>query len=83
MLTRLKKAWRMVRGQEEYALTVEESKVLTHVLQILSNRTGYRRANIMLWETIVATPNNTVSEQRLSDVMKTLSQKLLKQADYD
>jgi hypothetical protein len=83
MLTRLKKAWRMFRGQEEYALTVEESKVLTHVLQILSNRTGYRRANIMLWETIVATPNNTVSEQRLSDVMKTLSQKLLKQADYD
>lgn len=83
MLTRLKKVWRMFRGQEEYALTVEESKVLTHVLQILNNRTGYRRANTMLWETIVATPNNTVSEQRLSDVMKSLATKLLKQQDYD
>jgi hypothetical protein len=28
MLTRLKKVWRMFRGQEEYSLTVEESKVL-------------------------------------------------------
>jgi Zn-dependent M32 family carboxypeptidase len=83
MLTRLKKVWRMVRGKEEYALTVEESKVLRHVLRTLMNYLGYGSINLNLWNKIMTENDPTLLEDNLSDVMKSLATKLLKQQDYD
>jgi hypothetical protein len=83
MLTRLKKVWRMFRGQEEYSLTVEESKVLRHVLRTLMNYLGYGSINLNLWNKIMTENDPTLLEDNLSDVMKSLATKLLKQQDYD
>jgi hypothetical protein len=83
MLTRLKKVWRMFRGQEEYSLTVEESKVLRHVLRTLMNYWGYGSVNLKLWDKIMIENDTTLSESDLCDVMKSLAAKLMKQHDYD